>query len=310
MSRSSSAALVAALAVTVTSLARAQQPAADTTAHRARPSATSDQRQDRRTIAVDSTRLTHDIALRDSARARLVSVRDRLPADEARIDSLKAQVARDRKANPPDVAAERRDMAALKQARSIYDQDLDRFKRDRSEVATLEKRVDGQADAETAARKDLRADRTGAPKADSAQKARQAVRRDERQDAHVIATDSTRLHHDIAIRDSARTMLAQDQARTRTDEAKLDSLQAALIRARKNAPADTAAIKTSIAQAKKTLESDKDRDQHQRSALASADRKVSKEADATADARHDLRTDRSSLEHPAVERATAKSHRR
>jgi hypothetical protein len=307
MSRSSSVALAAALAVTVTSLGRAQQPAADTTAHRSKPSATSDQRQDRRTIAVDSTRLTHDIALRDSARARLVSVRDRLPVDEAKIDSLKAQVARDRKANPPDAAAERRDMAALKQARNIYDQDMDRFKRDRAEVATLEKRVDGQADAETAARKDLRADRTGAAKADSA---RQALRRDERQDAHVIVTDSARLHHDIAIRDSARTMLAQDQAGTRADEAKLDSLQAALIRARKNAPADTAAIKASIAQAKKTLESDKDRDQHQRSALASADHKVSKEADATADARHDLRTDRSSLEHPAVERTTAKSHRR
>jgi hypothetical protein len=46
------------------------------------------------------------------------------------------------------------------------------------------------------------------------------------------------------------------------------------------------------------------------SAGVTGSRKVSKEADATADARHDLRTDRSSLEHPAVERATAKSHRR
>jgi hypothetical protein len=245
MSRSSSAALVAALAVTVTSLGRAQQPAADTTAHRSKPSATSDERQDRRTIAVDSARLTHDIALRDSARARVEEVRGRFAGDEARIDSLKAKLARDQKAHDP--AAVRKDEADLKQARNTYDQDLDRWKRDRAELATIEKRVDSQADAETAARKDLRSDRAG-------------------------------------------NVLAQDQARTRADEAKLDSLQKALIRARKTAPADTTAIQASIAQAKKTLESDKDRDQRQRSGQASPAR--------------------SALEHPGVERATAKSHRR
>ena len=307
MSRTYSAALVAALALTVTSLAGAQQPARDTTAHHPKSSPTRDERQDRRTISADSARLQRDIALRDSTRARVEQARNRFAGDDARIDSLKARLARDQKATPRDPAAVRKDLADLKQARNTYDQDLDRWKRERGELAKIEKRVDAQADAETTQRKDLRSDRAGL---DSAQDARQAIRRDERQDAHVIAADSATLHHEIMLRDSARTLLAQDGARTRGDEAKLDSLQAALIRARKTTPADTAALQASIAQAKKRLESDKDRAQHERTALASIDRKVSKDADATADARHDLRADRSTLEHPAADRAGPKSHRR
>lgn len=298
MSRMSSAAVVAALTLTVTSLARAQQPATDTATHHSKPSATSDQRQDRRAISADSARLQHDIAIRDSLRTRVANVRDRFSTDIARVDSTKAKLDRDRQAKPPDPAAVRQDRADLKRARNTYDQDLDRFKHDRAELAKVEQRVDAQVDAETAARKDLRADRRTA-----------FDRRDLRQDAHQVSADSARLQHDIGLRDSTRTLLTQDRARTRTEEAKLDSLQTALGKARKTSPADTAAIEASIARARKTLESDQDRDQHERAQVASIDHKITKDQDAASDARHDLRSDRSALQHPAVQRATAKSRR-
>jgi hypothetical protein len=298
MSRTSSAAVVAALALTVTSLAGAQQPAGDTATHHPKPSTTPDQRQDRRAISADSARLQHDIAIRDSLRTRVANVRDRFSTDIARADSAKAKLDRDRQVKPPEPAAVRQDMADLKRARNTYDQDLDRFKHDRTQLVKVEQRVDAQVDAETAARKDLRADRRTAFEP-----------RDLRQDAHQVSADSAKLQHDIALRDSTRTLLTRDRARTRTEEAKLDSLQTALSKARKTSPADTAAIQASIARARKTLESDQDRDQHERAQVASIDHRISKDADATSDARHDQRSDRSALEHPAIQRATAKSHR-
>jgi hypothetical protein len=304
MFRTYPAALAAALALTVTSLAGAQQPAGDTTAHHPKPSPTRDERQDARVIAADRARLQHDIGLRDSTRARLVQDRNRLPTEEARIDSLKAALTSARKAH--DTAAERRDLAELTRARKVYDQDLDRFKREGAVLAKLDKRADAQEDAIAAARHDLRADRSAQRRPDSAQDVRQAMRRDVHQDARTIATDSARLQREIALRDSTRKMLAQDRTLTRADEARLDSLQAALAKARKTN--DAAAVNRDLAavtQAKRTLEGDKDRDQHERAQLASIDQKVSRESNATADARHDLRADRSALEHPS-----SKGHRR
>ena len=58
-------------------------------------------------------------------------------------------------------------------------------------------------------------------------------------------------------------------------------------------------------QAKQALDRDLDRGKQERTLLASMNRKVAKESDVTADARHDLHADRSALEHPS-----AKSHRK
>ena len=106
MSRTHPAALMTLLALTVTSLAGAQQASSDT-AHHAKQSPGRDQRQDQHIISADSIKLHHDIALRDSVRSALEADHDRIHADQARIDSLRAAVAAARKATPRDDAAHR-----------------------------------------------------------------------------------------------------------------------------------------------------------------------------------------------------------
>ncbi|MGH7513351.1 MAG: hypothetical protein ACREOQ_10550 [Gemmatimonadales bacterium] len=143
---------------------------------------------------------------------------------------------------------------------------------------------------------------------DTAQHAKPSPGRDQRQDQRIISTDSIKLHHDIALRDSVRSALEADHDRIHADQGRLDSLRMALANARKAQPRDTAAIARDLAalnQAKQALDRDLDRDKQERSLLASMNRKVTKESDVTADARHDLHADRSALEHPS-----AKSHRK
>ena len=92
MYRTYSAALTAVIALTVTSLGAAQQATNDTV-HHTKPSATRDQRQDRRMVATDSTRLRHDIAVRDSLRSALEADHDRTHAATLRADSLRTALA-------------------------------------------------------------------------------------------------------------------------------------------------------------------------------------------------------------------------
>src|SRR5690242_5873195 len=128
MFRTYSAALTTLVALTVTTLAGAQQASNDT-AHHAKASTTRDERQDRRTISSDSTRLRHDIAVRDSVRSTLDADHDRTRAASLRADSLRTALAAARKATPRDTAAIRRDTQALNQAKKTLDQDLDQIGR-------------------------------------------------------------------------------------------------------------------------------------------------------------------------------------
>jgi hypothetical protein len=299
MSRTYSAALMTLLALTVTSLAGAQQASSDT-AHHAKASTTRDQRQDRRTITADSIKLNHDIAVRDSARAMLEADHERTHATSLRLDSLRTALAAAKKASPRDTAAIRRDTQALNQAKKTLDQDLDRAKREAARLATLQKTVDQESHATIGARRDLGADR----------KAQQSnsVRRDERQDQHTIAVDSTRLHQELAVRDSVRSALEADHDSTHATSRRLDSLRTALAAARKATPRDSAAIKRDLAalnQAKQALDRDLDRGKQEAAQLAAMNRKVEQESDATIDARRDLHSDRSAAAH-----APPKSHKR
>jgi hypothetical protein len=300
MSRTHPAALMTLLALTVTSLAGAQQASSDTARH-AKPSPGRDQRQDQRTISADSIKLHHDIALRDSVGSALEADHDRVHADQARLDSLRPALAAARKATPRDSAAIKRDLAALDRAKAALDRDLDQGKREEVRLAALKKRADQESDAIKSARNDLRVDRSG-------QKQANGTRRDERQDAHALSADSATLRRDIAMRDSARSALEADHDRIHADQGRLDSLRTALANTRKADPRDTVAIARDVKalnQAKQALDRDLDRGKQEQSLLASMNRKVTKETDVTADARHDLRSDRSALEHPS-----AKSHRR
>ena len=283
MFRIHSAAITAMLALTITTLAGAQQKAQ------------SDKRQDQRTIAADSARLHRDIAMRDSIRAVVAEDHARTQAGQARLDSLKAALATARKTTPRDAAAIQRDELALAQTKKALDRDLDRAQHERSLLASIEKKVTRESDATIDARRDLRSDR-----ADTARHAQSSLGRDERQDARTIAADRLQLRHEIALRDSTRAEVAEDHARTQADQARLDSLKVALAAARK--AGDTAAVRrdeVGLAQAKKAVDQDVDRAQRERAMLASIDQKLTKKEDATIDARRDLRTDRSAAPHPS-----------
>jgi hypothetical protein len=189
----------------------------------------------------------------------------------------------------------------LDRAKAALDRELDLGKREQARLASLEKRVDQESDAIKGVRNDLRADRSGHKQAN-------AARSDERQDARALSADSATLQRDIAMRDSARASLEADHDRVHADQARIDSLRAAVTIVRKAQPRDTAAITRELAaltHAKQALDRDLDRGKQEQSLLASMNRKVTKESDATADARHDLRADRSALEHPS-----AGSHRK
>lgn len=283
MFRIHSAAITVLLALTMTTLAGAQQ--------KAQP----DKRQDQHTITADSARLHRDIAMRDSIRAVVAQDHARTQAGQARLDSLKAALASARKATPRDTAAIRRDELALAQSKQALDRDLDRAKHERSLLVSIEKKVTRESDATIDARHDLRSDR-----ADTAHHSQSSVRRDERQDARTIAADSIQLRREMALRDSTRAEVAADHARTQADQARLDSLTVALAAARK--AGNTAAVRrdeVALAQAKKAVDQDVDRAEHERGILASIDQKITKKEDATVDAHRDLRTDRSAGEHPS-----------
>jgi hypothetical protein len=286
MFRTHSAALAALLVLAVTSMAGAQEASSDTARH-AKPPMNHDERQDARTISADSTRLHRDIALGDSIRAVVAKDHARTQAEEARVDSLKVVLAKARKTTPRDTAAVNRDLAALNQAREALENDVHRAEHERKLLASIEKRIRKESDATSDARGDVRADRS-----------QQSLNRDERQDARTIAADSTRLHRDIALRDSIRTVVAVDHARTQAEQARIDSLKVALAKARKATPRDTAADLAALNQARETLENDVHRAEHERAVLASIDRRVTRESDATVDARGDLRADRSASAHP------------
>lgn len=129
-----------------------------------------------------------------------------------------------------------------------------------------------------------------------------SLQRDRSRDERAITRDTLKLHSDIAVRDSARAVLQQDQARTAADQKQVDSLQADLARARKASPRDTAAITRDEALVKRrqqTLDKALDQARHQKKQVDLAEKKVQHESQASIEAHHDVRED-----HPKSEKAS------
>jgi hypothetical protein len=120
--------------------------------------------------------------------------------------------------------------------------------------------------------------------------------RDVAHDERVVTRDTTRLDQEVAVRDSARTALAQDHYQTQAVAARIDSLQHLLDRERAAKPRDAAAIsrdEAGLSAARKTRDQDLRRDQRAASHLAMVEQKVEKESKAAIDVHHDIRQDRS-----------------
>ena len=88
-----------------------------------------------------------------------------------------------------------------------------------------------------------------------------------------VAADTSGLAQEIALQDSARATLAQDQDQTQVDQARLDSLQSMLKLDRESSP-HAAAV---VAQTKREVHRDLERDRHAQARLASIEKRVKKE---------------------------------
>ena len=114
-------------------------------------------------------------------------------------------------------------------------------------------------------------------------------------DERAITADTIKLHREIAVRDSARATLTQDQEQTRAVEARIDSLQADLKKDRQATPRDTAAINrdlTALKHMRQTLDRDLDRDRREKTRVAVIEKKVRTESGAAIEEHHDVREDR------------------
>ena len=114
-------------------------------------------------------------------------------------------------------------------------------------------------------------------------------------DQRALTTDTMKLHHDVALRDSARAILHQDQVQTRGVETQIDSLQAVLQHDRQATPRDDAAIardKAAVKRLRGKLDSDLDRARRERARVDLARKAVDHERDAAIEAHHDIREDK------------------
>jgi hypothetical protein len=112
----------------------------------------------------------------------------------------------------------------------------------------------------------------------------QDLQRGDPQDAGPAPAGATELDRDIAIRDSTRTAVAEDQALIQVDQARLDSLQAALVNARESTPRDAVAVTRTAAAVKETKRAvahDVDHARRERMRLAAIEKKVTRESGAT-----------------------------
>lgn len=92
------------------------------------------------------------------------------------------------------------------------------------------------------------------------------------------APDST-LESEIALSDSTRALLAQDDSQTQVDQARLDSLQATLQHDRKLTPRPAAAVshdRTAVNETKHAVHQDVTRTKHTRSELTSLEKQIKK----------------------------------
>ncbi len=154
MFRIHTAVMTAALTLAVSALASAQS--SSDTVRTSRQAI----RHDQRILAVDSTKLKPDLALRDSARATLAQDQAQTRTLAARLDSLRAQLDRDRKATPRDSVAVARDEKALDAARKAHDRDIRRDRHEEQHLASIEQRIDKVTDSRAATNQNIKQERS------------------------------------------------------------------------------------------------------------------------------------------------------
>ena len=113
----------------------------------------------------------------------------------------------------------------------------------------------------------------------------QDVRGGDGPDASASSDGVRELDRDIALRDSTRAVVAEDEARIQVDQARLDSLETTLANAREAVPRDAAATRRAadaVKAARKSVAHDVSRTKHERELLAELETKVSGELAALA----------------------------
>ena len=131
--------------------------------------------------------------------------------------------------------------------------------------------------------------------AQAQQSASDTARRDAVRDKQALTTDTIKLHHDIALKDSAQALLLRDRKETQTDEQRLDSLRAALQRERQASPSNSAAIAKDAAAVKsqeKKVNEDRARDRREETRLDLAQKAVRGESHAAFEEHRDIRSDK------------------
>jgi hypothetical protein len=127
-------------------------------------------------------------------------------------------------------------------------------------------------------------------------------------DERALTTDTMKLHRDIAHLDSTRAILNQDQAQTRAEEQRIDSLQTVLQHDRQAKPRDAAAIAKDEAAVKRLrakLDKDLDRAHREEARVDLARKAVDHEQDAAIEAHQDIKGDKSK---PQAHSSPAKKH--
>ncbi len=122
-----------------------------------------------------------------------------------------------------------------------------------------------------------------------------SLRHDRTHDQRMITRDTLKLQQHVAVRDSLRAKVQQDQDTIAADKKLIDSLQAGIATAKKASPRDTLAINRGLAtltQLRQKRDSALNRTQRERKRLDFAERTVKRESEASSDARQDLRSDR------------------
>jgi hypothetical protein len=117
---------------------------------------------------------------------------------------------------------------------------------------------------------------------------------DRARDKQALTTDTIKLHHDIALKDSAQAMLLRDRAQTQADEKRLDSLRAALQHDRQASPRNDAMIAKEAAAVKsleKKVDLDHDRARQEETRLDLAQKAVRQESHAAFEEHRDIRKD-------------------
>jgi hypothetical protein len=100
------------------------------------------------------------------------------------------------------------------------------------------------------------------------------------QDANAATDGVSELDSDIAARDSTRAVLAEDEARTQVDQARLDSVETSLSGAREAAPRDADSTRRAAEDVKagrKSVAHDVRRTTRERELLAELEKKVDAE---------------------------------